>query len=89
MLIGIDCLCVGAIGGALVSGAFFCVMYFNFQSKYKDYFFNKENFKTRVAVDRLLTDVAGLKMQVAVLNAESYHACVEEKYSAPHNNAGL
>lgn len=80
MLTEIDALLCGLVGGASAAGIFFSVMYFNFQSKYKDYFFNKEQFKTRAAVDRLLTDVATLKMQVAVLNAEAYHSTVDGGY---------
>ena len=80
MLTEIDVLMFGFLGGILGSFGVLGLMYINFQSKYKDYFFNKEQYKTRVYVDKLLTDVAALKMQVAVLNAEAYHSTVEDTY---------
>ncbi len=80
MLTVIDAMICGFLGGGAAALAVLGVMYINFQSKYKDYFFNKEQFKTRITVDRLMTDVTTLKMQVAMLNAEAYHSTVEDVY---------
>jgi hypothetical protein len=64
----IDALLAGLLGGFIGSFIVAGVLYFNFYSRYKDFFFNKEQFKTRSIVSKLEDDVINLKIQIAALN---------------------
>ncbi len=64
----IDALWAGLLGGFIGSFIVAGVLYFNFYSRYKDFFFNKEQFKTRSIVSKLEDDVINLKIQIAALN---------------------
>jgi len=64
----IDALLAGLLGGFIGSFIVAGVLYFNFYSRYKDFFFNKEKFKTRSIVSKLEDDVINLKIQIAALN---------------------
>lgn len=68
----IDALWAGLLGGFAGSFIVFAVLYFNFYSRYKDFFFNKEQFKTRSLVSKLEDDIMNLKIQVAALNSSAY-----------------
>ena len=68
----IDALWAGLLGGFIGSFIVFGVLYFNFYSRYKDFFFNKEQFKTRSLVSKLEDDIMNLKIQVAALNSSAY-----------------
>lgn len=76
----IDAIFSGLLGGGLGAIFVFSTMYFHFHMRFKNYFFSKEHFKTRMKVLLLEDEVSALKIQVARLNAESYHAVVEDEY---------
>jgi hypothetical protein len=76
----IDALFVGLLGGGIGSIMVFSTMYVHFHFKFKNYFYNKEHFKTRMKVLQLEDDIASMKIQLARLNAEAYHAIVEDEY---------
>ena len=76
----IDALFAGLLGGGLGAIFVFSTMYFHFHLKFKNYFYNKEHFKTRMKVLELDDDVASMKIQLARLNAEAYHKIVEDEY---------
>lgn len=67
----IDALWAGLCGGFVGSFAVTGVLYLNFHSKYKDFFFNKEQYKTKAMVTKLENDVANLKIQAAALHVAS------------------
>ena len=64
----IDALWAGLLGGFIGSFIVFAVLYFNFYSRYREFFFNKEQFKNKTIIKNLEDDVMGLKMQVAALH---------------------
>ena len=76
----IDSLCAGLLGGGLGAIFVFSTMCVHFHLKFKNYFYNKEHFKTRMKVLELDDDVASMKIQLARLNAEAYHKIVEDEY---------
>ena len=76
----IDVLFAGILGGGVGSIFVFSAMYCHFHLKFKNYFYNKEHFKTRMKVLELEDEVASMKIQLARLNAQSYHAIVEDEY---------
>lgn len=76
----IDALFAGLIGGFFGGLSIVGAMYFNFQSRLREYLFAKEGFKTRRDVEKMAEDIQHLKMQMAALNAEAYHSAVENEY---------
>ena len=76
----VDALFAGLLGGGIGAIFVFSTMYVHFSMKFKNYFFNKEHFKTRMKVLMLEDEVASLRIQLARLNAEAYHAVVEDEY---------
>lgn len=64
----IDALWAGLCGGFIGSFIVFGVLYFNFYSRYREFFFNKEQFKNKTMITKLEDDVMSLKMQVAALS---------------------
>lgn len=76
----IDALFAGLLGGGIGAILVFSTMYIHFHTKFKNYFFNKEHFKTRLKVLQLEDEVSSMRIQLSRLNAESYHAVVEDEY---------
>ncbi len=76
----IDALFAGLLGGFIGGLSMVGAMYFNYQSRLREYLFAKEGFKTRRVVEKMLEDIHHLKMQMAALNAEAYHSAVENEY---------
>lgn len=76
----IDALFAGLLGGGLGSIFVFSTMYCHFHLKFKNYFYNKEHFKTRMKVLQLEDDIESIRVQLARLNTEAYHAIVEDEY---------
>lgn len=74
MLDDIDFILSGIFGGILGASTVLLIGYFHFHNRFKNYFYNKEHFKTRMKVESLADEVSSLRIQVARLNAESYHA---------------
>ncbi len=66
----------GLIGTAISIGIF----YFHVTYRFRNYFFNKEHFKTRMKVTELEDDVNQLKIQMGHVNSELYHRAVEDEY---------
>lgn len=64
----IDAVWAGLLGGFIGSFIVAGVLYFNFYSRYREFFFNKEQFKNKTIIKKLEDDVMGLKMQVAALH---------------------
>ena len=64
----IDAVWAGLLGGFIGSFIVAGVLYFNFYSRYREFFFNKEQFKNKTIIKKLEDDVMGLKMQIAALH---------------------
>jgi hypothetical protein len=71
-----SCFLGGGVGATFV----FITMYVHFNLKFKNYFFNKEHFKTRMKVLQLEDEMSSMRLQISRLNSESYHAIVEDEY---------
>lgn len=80
MITEIDCILAGLLGGGIGCALVFSTMYIHFHLKFKDYFYNKEHFKTRMLVTELTDKVNGLGVQIGALNAEIYHRATEDMY---------
>lgn len=76
----IDALWAGLLGGFFGGMAVVGVMYFNYQSRLREYLFAKEGFRTRKVVEKMQEDIQHLKIQMAAINAEAYHSVVDDEY---------
>lgn len=76
----IDALFAGLLGGFIGGLTMVGVMYFNYQSRLREYLFAKEGLRTRRDVEKIREDIQHLRIQMAAINAESYHSVVEHEY---------
>ncbi len=73
------CILFGSTFGSLVT---IVVMYGHFKLIFKDYFYNKESFKTRSLVNELHDKVNSLQLQISSINAELYKIHVKSEDNA-------
>ncbi len=80
MLTDLGCVLYGVLGGLMGGLTVFITVYIHYNAVFKNYFYNKEHFKTRMMVNGLEDQVNMLRTQMMHVNKELYDRFCEDGY---------